>query len=83
MLMSAPGIVTQEIEHVGATVGGEVGMCKEINRKWGLTYFPSLPPFLFAAYFIQGKIPQGKQHKEASSPAHLVLKMLWLYVHAL
>lgn len=38
MLMSAPGIMTQEIEQVGATVGGKVGMYKEINRKWGLTY---------------------------------------------
>ena len=36
--MSAPGIMTQETEQVGATVGGKVGMYKEINRKWGLTY---------------------------------------------
>ena len=33
MLMSAPGIMTQETEQVGATVGGKVGMYKEINRK--------------------------------------------------
>lgn len=33
MLMSTPGIVTQQIKQVVATVGGEVGMCKEINRR--------------------------------------------------
>ena len=33
MLLSAPGIMTQENEEVGATVGGGVGMCKELTRK--------------------------------------------------
>lgn len=33
MLMSAPGIITQEIEQAGAAVGGKVGMYKEISRK--------------------------------------------------
>lgn len=69
--MSAPGIVTQEIKQVGAPVGDEVGICEEINRKWGLTC--SLHKLAFLSLCClppAGKIPQGNLGKWAPSPVH-------------
>lgn len=70
MLMSAPGIVTHEIKQVGATVGGEVRMCKEINRKWSLPY-SLLDSLSLCCLLPARKIPQGKLCKQVPSLVHL------------
>lgn len=59
MLMSAPGIMTQEINQVRAMVGGEVGIFKKDKEKMKFNIFPIQAYLSLGCLLPAGKIPQG------------------------
>lgn len=67
MLMSAPGIVTQEIKQVGATVGGEEGVQRDKQKIRFNIFLASLS---LCCSFPTGKFPQGKLQTVSPAPPH-------------